>query len=893
MSYSLHWSKEDYFPYLNDTFKSAVLALEYMVDDLHVNKEDTVDKFLNHDHVDNLIVGIVKLMASENLRVSGNSAYVFGTIAETSDGIESVLNLLNKKSHYEANNVLEYLVKLLKSSDYECMMNAAGTIGTISENNLGRSWLISQPLLDKVIELSTDLLDNKNIWVSSNAALVLARITIEEDGCEKILKHDISSKILQKMVESLGCDNAGRGMNCAFAIGRLCDTENGRLAFMEMNSFNYLIESLFEMIETNSDNGCTKNACYAVSCLASNEKAHKFIVNNKSFNNLLNTLCKLLTTVKDAETQWFAAMLLRIFSSFPAGCVKMKNAELVWQTLNELLKKKDLYVDVREEINMILDTLKPIEKPELTAVTVSGPSSVRCEWKLLKTKSKLTINYHLFKNQECVYKGQELNFEVKNLEPYTEYSFSLQALIVENNEKSELSEEILVRTEESVPSEPLNLKISGATTNMIRVTWGPPQKPNGILKSYFVYKDENLIEQTNDLSSTITGLQPDNAYDIYICASTCKGKGDKAYLRASTCGLGDVIPEKPTFGMIGRREILVRWQPPPVVSGKLTRYELLINSKCVYSGIMQEYQVIMLKPDTEYKFEVIAITTEGKFKSRVAKVRTLKDEYDPDRAPLYPGAIQPISNPSVSKEKTEFSLERKRSFNTDRIMLTRSKTKPKIIKDVLPTMVCEEIDINNVKKLNSNVNSNLRYSDGFLNESSFFVSQNSNYDESILQMDRPSLKLHRGKSEIRKNTKQNNDISLKATSKNHLTRSKTTIKSPNLKNCQTNSSPVNNQNYVQPTIFAFNLKEMSPKFPIIPLVVAQSLPQSSCSAESNIEYNNTTNNQVPSIFQVKDNYIINRKKSNESRFSSKSNDKKIDGEFQLQYQYLINKLNKT
>lgn len=44
-----------------------------------------------------------------------------------------------------------------------------------SESTMGRTWLISQPLLDEVIELTTHLLDNQNIWVSSNAALVIAR----------------------------------------------------------------------------------------------------------------------------------------------------------------------------------------------------------------------------------------------------------------------------------------------------------------------------------------------------------------------------------------------------------------------------------------------------------------------------------------------------------------------------------------------------------------------------------------------------------------------------------------------------------------------------------------------------------------------------------------------
>jgi hypothetical protein len=38
MSNKFHWQKEDYFPYLIKTFKQSVLALEYLVDDLHIGK---------------------------------------------------------------------------------------------------------------------------------------------------------------------------------------------------------------------------------------------------------------------------------------------------------------------------------------------------------------------------------------------------------------------------------------------------------------------------------------------------------------------------------------------------------------------------------------------------------------------------------------------------------------------------------------------------------------------------------------------------------------------------------------------------------------------------------------------------------------------------------------
>lgn len=47
----------------------------------------------------------------------------------------------------------------------------------------------------------------------------------------------------------------------------------------------------------------------------------------------------------------------------------MKNIESLWKTISDISKKNDLNNDVREEINIILETLKPIEKPEMLNVT--------------------------------------------------------------------------------------------------------------------------------------------------------------------------------------------------------------------------------------------------------------------------------------------------------------------------------------------------------------------------------------------------------------------------------------------------------------------------------------------------------------------------------------------
>jgi hypothetical protein len=63
-----------------------------------------------------------------------------------------------------------------------------------------------------------------------------------------------------------------------------------------------------------------------------------------------------------------------------------------------------------------------------------------------------------------------------------------------------------------------------------------------------------------------------------------------------------------------------------VIAGRFTRYEILCNGRLIYSGTDQDYHASMLKSDTEYAIEVIVITNEGRFRSRPAKTRTMKDE---------------------------------------------------------------------------------------------------------------------------------------------------------------------------------------------------------------------------------------------------------------------------
>ena len=89
-------------------------------------------------------------------------------------------------------------------------------------------------------------------------------------------------------------------------------------------------------------------------------------------------------------------------------------------------------------------------------------------------------------------------------------------MTIENGEKSEMSESTEEITDESVPSEPTNLRVSGFTATVVKITWDPPSEMNGIFKSYFIFKDNALIEQTTDSTFIFGGLHSGGTYELQV-----------------------------------------------------------------------------------------------------------------------------------------------------------------------------------------------------------------------------------------------------------------------------------------------------------------------------------------------------------------------------------------
>ena len=95
----------------------------------------------------------------------------------------------------------------------------------------------------------------------------------------------------------------------------------------------------------------------------------------------------------------------------------------------------------------------------------------------------------------------------------------------------------------SVPSTPLELRVTDTNSSGFTLGWNPPSTPNGIIDFYQVelFTTNNLdLPALNPInvsstSYTFTGLAPFTGYSVQVCAYTI-GCGDIATLNATTLG---------------------------------------------------------------------------------------------------------------------------------------------------------------------------------------------------------------------------------------------------------------------------------------------------------------------------------------------------------------------
>nr|XP_012142210.1 PREDICTED: protein sidekick isoform X3 [Megachile rotundata] len=213
------------------------------------------------------------------------------------------------------------------------------------------------------------------------------------------------------------------------------------------------------------------------------------------------------------------------------------------------------------------------------------------------------------------------------------------------------TEGLKIKTKEGVPeAPPTNVRAKAVNSTAIKVWWKPPnpQKINGINQGYklqawigsnFTEANEyksmsvppSLFDPLAEQSAIMTGLRKYTLYNITVLCFTDPGDGE----RSSPVQIRTLedVPEQVEnlqFEDISDRALTVKWKPPKEINGILTLYQLKYMIKDIPDSLRVENftandllaKIEHLQAMTHYKFEVVAWTSIGPGKPKVAVIQS-------------------------------------------------------------------------------------------------------------------------------------------------------------------------------------------------------------------------------------------------------------------------------
>ncbi len=231
--------------------------------------------------------------------------------------------------------------------------------------------------------------------------------------------------------------------------------------------------------------------------------------------------------------------------------------------------------------------------------------------------------------------------KVINLQPSTDYVFSVTALDEAGNESSRKSISVTTLPEEDTepPSRPRNLRATNTTTNSTVLRWSASTDNRGI-KSYSVYQGRTHIGTTPSTQFEVKGLLPGNNYTLRVRAEDLAGnKSDFSTIRVRTLEEEDTqAPSSPLNLMASNTTFSstqLSWSRANDNVG-VSKYNIYNGQFLLGSTTGLNYDVTGLAPSTSYVFYVTALDAAGNesVPAGVTVVTADIDETDTENQPL-------------------------------------------------------------------------------------------------------------------------------------------------------------------------------------------------------------------------------------------------------------------
>ncbi|XP_049808964.1 tyrosine-protein phosphatase Lar [Schistocerca nitens] len=204
---------------------------------------------------------------------------------------------------------------------------------------------------------------------------------------------------------------------------------------------------------------------------------------------------------------------------------------------------------------------------------------------------------------------------ISDLISHTIYTIRVQAFTSVG--PGPLSAPVLVKTQQGVPSQPSNLRVSDIGETSVTLLWSKPSHSSENIVSYELYWNDTYAKERNHKripvveNFTLTGLYPNTLYYVWLAARSQRGEG--ATTPPIPVRTKQYVPGAPPQNVrgeaVGPTSIRVTWDPPPAdrSNGRIVYYKL----QAVEAGRSDsEAHVITLQDNTSFTLDELKRWTE-------------------------------------------------------------------------------------------------------------------------------------------------------------------------------------------------------------------------------------------------------------------------------------------
>ncbi len=245
------------------------------------------------------------------------------------------------------------------------------------------------------------------------------------------------------------------------------------------------------------------------------------------------------------------------------------------------------------------------------------PNGIILRYQILRRGSKRRVRRDT-DDGEVVYETDETDkdeyiFIDTTIKPYMKYDYKVR---VHNSQGQSDGLWMTVETDEAAPEGllPPLVKHVGTLSDRLYITWTEPLHPNGIIQSYQIRKNGDILADflaEDQQIYTDRGLAAFTFYSYVVSACTRGGCSTSNATVIQTPESAPYFVTPPTLITLNSSTIKATWVAPQVINGQIKEYKLLVDNNVKFTGHTLEYTVDGLTPYTEYQFILTACTYGG------------------------------------------------------------------------------------------------------------------------------------------------------------------------------------------------------------------------------------------------------------------------------------------